>query len=62
MATMPVSEEEDESGASPLVSALAVLGFLGAAAVIAIQLMTANVWLTKDDQGAPRDADWGRLF
>jgi hypothetical protein len=61
MATVSVSHEE-ESGASPLLSALSILGFLGAAAVIAIQLMTANVWLTKDDQGASRPAEWGRLF
>lgn len=61
MATMPVSEEE-ESGASPLLSALSIIGFLGAAAVIAIQLMTANVWLTKDDQGKTIQADWARLF
>jgi hypothetical protein len=46
-----------------LVKALSVVGFLAAAAVIALQLMTANLWLTGPDaNGNPQEADWSKLL
>ncbi|BCX48393.1 hypothetical protein HAHE_23010 [Haloferula helveola] len=62
MATMQVSEEDAGTGSNGIVNVLSILGFLGAAAVIAIQLMTAAVWLGTDDQGEKQPIEWGNLF
>lgn len=62
MATMKVSEEESSTGNEGIVNVLAILGFLGAAAVIALQLMTSAVWLGTDSDGQEQPVEWGNLF
>ena len=62
MATMKVSEDDSESGGDGISNILSILGFLGAAAVIAIQLMTAAVWLGTDSDGEKQPIEWGNLF
>ncbi len=61
MATMRVSEQE-ESGGNGTANVLSILGFVGAAAVIAIQLMTAAVRLGTDTDGEAPPIEWGNLF
>jgi hypothetical protein len=44
-ATIRTSDDEEESaGASTIANILSVLGFIGAAAVVAVQCMTVNLW------------------
>lgn len=52
-ATMQQAEEEEEAGANPVVMALSVLGFLGAAAVLFFQVSTASLWV---------EGEWSKLF
>ena len=52
-------EEEEESTGTGLVSALSVVGFLAALAVLAFQLMIANTWINADDN---KEKSWGELF
>lgn len=61
MATMKVSEQEEEGG-NGTTNVLAILGFVGAAAVIALQLMTAAIWLGTDSDGEKQPIEWGNLF
>lgn len=62
MATMRVSDQESSTGNEGIVNVLSILGFIGAAAVITIQLMTSAVWLGTDSDGQPQPVEWGRLF
>jgi hypothetical protein len=44
-ATIRTSDDEEESaGATTISNVLSILGFFGAAAVVAIQSMTVNLW------------------
>jgi hypothetical protein len=62
MATMRVSDME-ESGGNGVANVLAILGTVGAAAVIALQLMTFAVSQKYDSAGEEQTAvDWGKLF
>lgn len=61
MATMAsLSDDEEEVVVTPLVKALAVLGFLGAAAIIVFQLQTSSIWIGAEDN--PNTGDWSQLF
>lgn len=61
--TIQISKADSDEEEPVLIKALSVVGFLAAAAVIALQLMTANLWLTGPDaNGNPQEADWSKLF
>lgn len=60
-ATMAQVDDEDEAeGANPVVMALSVLGFLGAAAVLFFQISTASIWI--NDKDNPSSGEWSQLF
>ncbi|MGB6223207.1 hypothetical protein [Haloferula sp.] len=59
-ATMQQADEEEETGTNPVVMALSVLGFLGAAAVLYFQVSTASIWINADDNSAK--GEWSQLF
>ena len=63
MATLPVDDDEDDSAGSPLVNGLSIVGFVAALALLAFQIMIANVWISKDDPTTQdRAGEWARLF
>ena len=59
-ATMQQAEEEESTGANPAVIALSVLGLLGAAAVLFLQVSTASIWINAEDNSAK--GEWSQLF
>lgn len=59
-ATVQAADEEEESGPNPVVIALSVLGLLGAAAVLFLQVSTASIWINADDNSAK--GEWSQLF
>ncbi|MFC7339289.1 hypothetical protein ACFQY0_19000 [Haloferula chungangensis] len=60
-ATMQQADDEEEStGTSPVVIALSVLGLLGAAAVLFLQVSTASIWINAEDNSA--QGEWSQLF
>ncbi len=59
-ATMQQADEEESTGSNPVVIALSVLGLLGAAAVLFLQVSTASIWINADDNSAK--GEWSQLF
>ena len=53
-------DDEDEGAASGASTALSVVGFIAALAVLAFQLMIANNWINAEDN--PNKGSWGQLF
>ncbi len=54
-------EDDEEEGANDgIVKILAGVGFAAALAVLAFQLMLANVWISVDDN--PKKGDWAQLL
>ena len=64
MATLSMGEEDEAEASSGTINVLAILGFLGAAAVVALQLTTATIWLGGPDQEGKKPAaiEWSKLF
>ncbi len=63
-ASAPAAAEEDdgeveEKGAG-LAKMLTLVCFIAACAVLALQLMTANVWISAEDNS--QSGQWGQLF
>jgi hypothetical protein len=53
-------DEDEEEGTNPVVAALSILGFLGAAAVLYFQISTASIWV--NDKDNPSSGEWSQLF
>lgn len=63
MATLKVEgddDEENEAGSEGLLKILSGVGFAAALAVLAFQLMTANSWISADDNA--KKGDWTLLL
>jgi hypothetical protein len=61
LATLQMDDEEEESGGG-VASALAIVGFIAALAVLTLQLLTANVWISAPDLEGDAKGDWARLI
>ncbi len=61
MGTMvSADEDEDEGGNDGIINILSIVGFVAALVVLAFQLMTANVWISVEDN--PRAGEWSQLM
>jgi len=58
--TTAADEEEDESGEDGIINVLSIVGFVAALLVLTFQLMTANVWISVEDN--PRVGEWSQLM
>jgi hypothetical protein len=60
MATLKTADDEDEEETNEgLANILAGVGLAAALVVLAFQLMTANVWISAEDN--PKTGDWMQL-
>ena len=59
-ATMQAEDDDADEGVNPVVMALSVIGLLGAAAVLFLQVSTASIWINADDNSAK--GEWSQLF
>jgi hypothetical protein len=59
MATVQSDDEEDGEGNQGLANILSGVGLAAALVVLVVQLMTANVWISAEDN--PRTGDWTQL-
>ena len=66
MATVSMNEEEAAESTLGVAGILSILGFLGAAAVLFLQVTTASTtWLQSPDQKdakKPAEVEWSKLF
>lgn len=62
MATLKVEadDDEEEGGNEGLLKVLSGVGFAAALAVLVFQLMTANAWISAEDN--PKKGDWTLLL
>lgn len=61
MGTMvSTADDEDENGNEGIINILSIVGFVAALVVLAFQLMTANVWISAEDNA--RVGEWSQLM
>jgi hypothetical protein len=61
MGTMvSAGDDEDEDGNETIVNILSIVGFVAALVVLGFQLMTANVWISAEDNA--RVGEWSQLM
>lgn len=60
MATLQQDDEEETTENEGLVNILSIVGFAAALVVLAFQLMTANTWISAEDN--PTRGDWSQLM
>jgi len=53
-------EDEEEDGEDGIINVLSIVGFVAALLVLTFQLMTANVWISVEDN--PRAGEWSQLM
>ncbi len=54
------ADDEDENGNEGIINILSIVGFVAALVVLAFQLMTANVWISAEDNA--RVGEWSQLM
>ena len=59
MSTIQADDDDEEEGNAGLANILSGVGLAAALIVLAFQLMTANVWISAEDN--PRTGDWTQL-
>lgn len=62
MATVQADDEEEIDEGGGLAKVLSGVGFAAALVVLALQLMTANIWINAEDSDSSSKGDWMRLF
>lgn len=60
MATLQVDDDDDAAGNEGLVNILSGVGLVAAFIVLAFQLMTADTWISSEDN--PKKGDWTLLL
>lgn len=60
MATLQADDDEDTAGNENLVNILSGVGFAAALIVLAFQLVTADTWISVEDN--PKKGDWTLLL
>lgn len=59
--TLQANDEDDDSeGNENITNILSIVGFIAALVVLGFQLMTANVWISAEDNA--RTGEWSQLM